>query len=85
MHLEFLPGDQPDTDAQFGVPPDQNTTELLELCDAFFRQASPSCAPSCTSSSPNTVTAMAIWAGSSMPSASLHSPADRWITRPVGP
>jgi hypothetical protein len=26
---------------QFGVPPDQNTTELLELFDASFRQASP--------------------------------------------
>jgi hypothetical protein len=41
MHLEFLAGDQPDADAQFGVAPDQITTEVLELFDAFFRQASP--------------------------------------------
>jgi hypothetical protein len=41
MHLEFLPSDAPDPDAQFGVPPEQITTELLELCADFLRQASP--------------------------------------------
>jgi hypothetical protein len=44
MHLEFQPADAPDPadpDAQFGVPPEQITTELLELCEQFFRQASP--------------------------------------------
>jgi len=41
MHLEFLPGDAPDADVQFGVPSEQITTELLELCEEFFRQASP--------------------------------------------
>jgi hypothetical protein len=41
MHLEFLPGNEPDTDTQFSVPPEQITTELLELCDEFLRQASP--------------------------------------------
>ena len=41
MHLEFQPGDEPGPDAQLDVPPQQITTELLELCDEFFRQASP--------------------------------------------
>lgn len=41
MHLEFLPGDQPDPDAQFSVPPAQITGELLQLCAEFLRQASP--------------------------------------------
>jgi hypothetical protein len=41
MHLEFLPTDEPDPDAQLSVPPAQITTELLELCAEFFRQASP--------------------------------------------
>jgi len=41
MHLEFQPADAPDPDAQFSVPPEQITAELLELCDEFFRQASP--------------------------------------------
>jgi hypothetical protein len=41
MHLEFQPADAPDPDAQVSVPPEQITTELLELCDEFFRQASP--------------------------------------------
>jgi hypothetical protein len=41
MHLEFLPGDQLDPDAQFGVPPEQITAELLSLCAEFLRHASP--------------------------------------------
>ena len=41
MHLEFQPADAPDPDAQFSVPPEQITAELLELCDEFLRQASP--------------------------------------------
>jgi hypothetical protein len=44
MHLEFVPADAPDPDdpeVEFGVPPEQITTELLELCEEFFRQASP--------------------------------------------
>jgi hypothetical protein len=41
MHLESQPPDAPDPDAQVSVPPEQITTELLELCDEFFRQASP--------------------------------------------
>jgi hypothetical protein len=36
-----LPGDEPGPDAQFSVPPEQITTELLELCTEFLRQASP--------------------------------------------
>jgi hypothetical protein len=41
MHLEFQPSDEPDPDAQFSVPPEQITTELLGLCAEFFRRASP--------------------------------------------
>lgn len=44
MHLEFHPADAPDPadpDVQFSVAPEQITTELLELCEEFFRQASP--------------------------------------------
>jgi hypothetical protein len=44
MHLEFHPADAPDPadpDVAFGVAPEQITTELLEICDEFFRQASP--------------------------------------------
>ena len=43
MHLEFLPADapEPEPDAQISVPP-EHITELLELCEQFFRQASPS-------------------------------------------
>jgi len=41
MHHEFLPGDHPDPNAQLWVPPEQITTELLELCEEFFRHASP--------------------------------------------
>lgn len=44
MHLEFAPDDAPDPadpDVQFGVAPEQITTELLELCEQFLRQASP--------------------------------------------
>jgi hypothetical protein len=44
MHLEFHPADAPDPadpDVQFSVAPEQITTELLELCDELFRQASP--------------------------------------------
>ncbi|QNJ89926.1 hypothetical protein HZU40_00205 (plasmid) [Mycolicibacterium fluoranthenivorans] len=44
MHLEFVPTDAPDRDdpdIQFGVAPEQITTELLELCEQFLRQASP--------------------------------------------
>jgi hypothetical protein len=44
MHYDFHPVDAPDPndpDVQFGVAPEQITTELLELCEQFFRQASP--------------------------------------------
>jgi hypothetical protein len=44
MHHEFPPTDAPypaDADVQFGAPPEQVTTELLELCEQFLRQASP--------------------------------------------
>jgi hypothetical protein len=44
MHHEFLPTDAPDPtdpDVQFGVAPEQITTEILELCEQFLRQASP--------------------------------------------
>lgn len=44
MHREFMPADAPDPDdpdVQFGVAPEQITAELLELCEAFLRQASP--------------------------------------------
>ena len=44
MHREFMPDDAPDpadSDVQFGVAPEQITTELLELCEKFFCQASP--------------------------------------------
>jgi len=43
-HLEFAPADAPDPadgDVQFGVAPKQITAELLGLCAAFFRRASP--------------------------------------------
>ena len=39
-----MPSDAPDPadpDVQFGVLPEQITTELLELCEEFLRQASP--------------------------------------------
>ena len=44
MHLEFIPTDAPDPadpDICFGVPPDQITTELFELCEEFLSHASP--------------------------------------------
>lgn len=44
MHHEFPPTDAPDPadpDVQFGAAPEQVTTELLELCEQFLRQASP--------------------------------------------
>ena len=44
MHLEFQPADAPDPDdpdVVFGVLPEQITTELLALCEEFFRRASP--------------------------------------------
>jgi hypothetical protein len=44
MHLEFHPADAPDPndpDVQFSVAPEQITTELLEICEQFLRQASP--------------------------------------------
>jgi hypothetical protein len=41
MHFDLLPSNEPDPDAQFGVPPEQITAELLELCAEFLRQASP--------------------------------------------
>jgi hypothetical protein len=44
MLREFTPDDAPDPadpDVQFGVAPEQIITELLELCEEFFRQASP--------------------------------------------
>lgn len=44
MHLEFTPADAPDPadpDVVFGIPPEQITAELLELCEQFLRQASP--------------------------------------------
>jgi len=44
MHDEFQRTDAPDPadpDVRFGVAPEQITTELLELCEEFFRHASP--------------------------------------------
>jgi hypothetical protein len=41
MHLEFTPADAPDPDVVFNIPPEQITTELLDLCEQFFRHASP--------------------------------------------
>lgn len=41
MHLEFLDAAATDPGVQFGVPPGQITSELLELCEEFFRLASP--------------------------------------------
>jgi hypothetical protein len=41
LHLEFLPSDAPEPDALISVPPEQITTELLELCEEFLRQARP--------------------------------------------
>jgi hypothetical protein len=44
MHLEFQPADAPDPadpDVVFGVATEQITTQLLELCEEFLRQASP--------------------------------------------
>ena len=41
MHHKFLPGHAPGPDAQFSVGPEQITTELLGLCEEFFRQPSP--------------------------------------------
>jgi hypothetical protein len=44
MHLEFQPADAPDPadpDVRFGVAPEQITTQLLKLCEEFFRHASP--------------------------------------------
>ena len=44
MRYEFQPADAPHLahpDVQYGVAPEQITTELLELCEEFFRHASP--------------------------------------------
>jgi hypothetical protein len=44
VHDEFQPADAPDPndpDVQYGIAPGQITTELLELCEQFFRYASP--------------------------------------------
>jgi hypothetical protein len=44
VHYEFQPADAPDPadpDVEYGIPPEQITTELLELCEQFLRQASP--------------------------------------------
>jgi hypothetical protein len=41
MHLEIHPADAPDPDVRFNVPAEQITAELIEICDEFFRQASP--------------------------------------------
>ena len=41
MHYEFLPGDQPDYNVELRIPPVQITIELFELCEEFFRHASP--------------------------------------------
>jgi hypothetical protein len=41
IHDEFVPSDAPDPHVQFSVAPTQITTELLELCEGFLRQASP--------------------------------------------
>lgn len=44
MHREFIPADAPDPadpDIEFGVAPEQITTEVLELCKEFLDQASP--------------------------------------------
>ena len=75
MQREFMPDDAPDPadpDVQFGVAPEQITTELLELCEKSLRQASPRRPQqSCASSSSNTFIT-AISAGSSMHSWLLH-------------
>lgn len=41
VHLEFMPNDAPDPDAQVSIPPEQITTELLKLCEEFLREAGP--------------------------------------------
>jgi len=44
MHYEFQAPDAPDPadpDVEYGATPEQITTELLELCEQFFRHASP--------------------------------------------
>lgn len=41
MHYEFRPTDAPDPAVTCGVAPEQLTTKMLELCDEFFRHASP--------------------------------------------
>jgi hypothetical protein len=41
MHHEFPPSDAPDPDVQLSVAPEKITTELLDLCEQFLRQASP--------------------------------------------
>jgi hypothetical protein len=41
MHLEFLPSDESDPNAQLSVAPAEITMQLLELCAEFFRRASP--------------------------------------------
>ena len=41
MHVEFMPADAPDPDAQLSAAPAKVTGELFELCDEFLRQASP--------------------------------------------
>lgn len=44
MHDEFQPTDaidHADPDVHYGIAPEQITSELLQLCEEFFRHASP--------------------------------------------
>jgi hypothetical protein len=70
MHHEFPPTDAPDPDVQFGAAPEQVTTELLELCEQFLRQASPIVHTELSDFPSEMVTALAVSADSSTPWAS---------------
>ncbi len=73
MRHEFLPTDAPypaDADVQFGAPPEQVTTELLELCEQFLRQASPIVHTELSDFLTEMVTALAVSVRSSTPWAS---------------
>jgi hypothetical protein len=81
VHLEFMPNDAPDPDAQVSIPPEQITTELLKLCEESSARRAQSSTPSYASSSQNAVTT-AVSAGSSTPSASPRSIAPLRRDRP---
>ena len=73
MHHEFPPTDATDPadpDVQFGAAPEQVTTELLELCEQFLRQASPIVHTELSDFLTEMVTDLAVSAGSSTPWAS---------------